>query len=143
MVALRESDAGFCAAQLVDLCRVQVLGCSSLQGVGVLLRLWGFSFLNHANSSIGRVVLFVCTWCWRPHGSSGVFGFALLLLLEDVGELVEQTAVSQGVSCSLASPAIFEAVDRAGSFELFSGRELAGAGVSFPPRDLESLRVVL
>ena len=67
----------------------------------------------------------------------------LFLLLEAVGEFGKQAAVSQGVACSLASPAIFEAVDCAGSFELLLGRELAGAGVSFPPRDLESLRIVL
>ena len=88
-------------------------------------------------------MLFVCAWCWRPRGSSGAFGFALFLLLEAIGELGEQMAVSQGMACSLASSPIFEAVDRAWSFELLPGRELAGAGVPFSPQDLESLRVVL
>ena len=47
------------------------------------------------------------------------------------------------MACSLASPPVFKAVDRAGSFQLLPGCELAGAGVPFPPRDLEGLRVVL
>ena len=67
------------------------------------------------------------------HGSSGALGFVLLLLLEAVGEFGEQATISQGVACSEASPPVFETMDRARSIQLFSGCELAGAGVPSSP----------
>ena len=80
--------------------------------------------MDHANSTVGREMVPFCTWCWRLHGSSGALGFMLLLLLEAVGEFGEQATISQSVACSLVSPLVFKAVDRAGSFQLLLGCEL-------------------